>query len=585
MSLSIALSTASRSLRAIETQMAVASSNLSNADVDGYTRKSATKVTQTTAGIGTGVEITTIASKVDPWLVKGIIAATSSDQAAAATSDYLDRLGDALGSLSSDSSSGGDTLATTLSSLVSALTELAATPDSGTLKGTTVTALDDVAADLRDTSSAVQDLRQGADNDIAAAVETANSALATIDKLNDSIVRAKSSGQSTADLEDQRLTALSDLSKVIGISSFTQSNGAVSIYTDTGEALLTSKVHTLSYVSSGTVTSDTAYPGGFSGIMIDQIVDDDGTIVSPGTDITGKIGNGSIAALVTLRDDTLPAVQDQLDALATSLRDSLNSVHNDGTASPPPNSLTGSVEGVTSLGMSGTLRVVVTDSAGKTVSGKDIDLSAISNVSDLASALSSAGLGLTASVDADGRLTIATTDTTQGVALSGGEVTAINGTTVTSQSVSSALGLNDLVTGTGAEDIGVRADILAKPARLATATVSQSSTALNTGTVSVSVGSGAQVQAMATILESAKLTTTAGTIVSDASGKLEAAQSEASARETTLSSLTSSFSSKYGVNINEETATISALENAYTASAQVLSAVQSMFDDLIQAMR
>ncbi|WP_096704955.1 flagellar basal body rod C-terminal domain-containing protein [Magnetospirillum sp. 15-1] len=52
-----------------------------------------------------------------------------------------------------------------------------------------------------------------------------------------------------------------------------------------------------------------------------------------------------------------------------------------------------------------------------------------------------------------------------------------------------------------------------------------------------------------------------------------------------MTSLTDSFSSQYGVNIDEETARISELENAYAASAQVLSTVKDMFDSLLEAVR
>jgi len=577
MSLNVALSTASRSLRAIETQMAVASANLSNADVEGYTRKSATKVTNVTAGIGTGATITEIVSKADPWLLKSIVAATSTNESASVSADYLDRLGDALGSLSSDSDSGGDTLASAISSLSSVLTELATTPDSSTLKSEVVGDLDDAASALRTTSSEVQSLRQGADSDIADAVETANNALAAIDELNDSIVRAQASGQSTVDLEDQRINKVADLAAVMGVSYFTQANGAMVIYTSGGAPLLNSTVHTLSFSEAGTVTSSATYPGGLSGVSLD------------GTDITSSIKTGSIAALVTMRDKTLPAIQTELDAIATSLADSLNGVHNDSTASPPPSSLTGSVTGLDSaseLTATGTLSVAVTDADGLTVAAATFDLSGYSDVGSLVGAINGAGLGLTADIDATtGAVTLTADDTTTGIALSGGTVTSLNGTALaTEKSLSAALGLNDLLIGTGAETIAVRADILSSPALLATSALDTATTALTAGGVAVSDGTGARVQSLADALTSAGVTTKAANMVSGVSSRLSSASDEATSQETTLSTLTASFSSKYGVNVDEESATIAALENSYSASAQVISTAKSMFDALLQAV-
>lgn len=584
MSLNVALSTASRSLRAIETQMAVSAANISNADVDGYTRKSATKVTDVTAGVGTGASVSAIVSKVDPWLLKSIVSATSSNGAASVDADYLDRLGDALGSLSSDSDSSGGTLATSLSSLSSALTELATTPESATLKSEVVGDLDDATAALRTTSSEVQSLRQGADSDIADAVDTANTALSAIDTLNDSIVRAKASGQSTADLEDQRMNKVADLAAVMGISYFTQANGAMVVYTSGGAPLLNSTVHPLSFTTAGTVTSEAAYtgdsanPGALSGVMLD------------GTDITGSIKTGSIAALAALRDKTLPAIQTQLDTLATSLRDTINTVYNDGTASPPPNSLTGSVTGLGSssaLSASGALSVAVTDSSGKTVAASTFDLSSYSDLGSLVSAINTAGLGLTAAIDATtGGLTLTATDATNGIALSGGSVSSLNGAALSpAKSLSAALGLNDLLTGAGAETIAVRSDVLASPDLLATSSLNTGTAAMTAGGVAVTAGSGTQVQALADAINSAGLASKAGDVVSGVSSRLSAAKEEASSQETTLSTLTSSFSSKYGVNVDEESAAISALENSYSASAQVISTAKSMFDALLQAVR
>ncbi|CCG42664.1 flagellar hook-associated protein FlgK [Magnetospirillum molischianum] len=574
MSLNLAMSTASRSLRAIETQLSVATANMTSADVKGYTRKSATKVTEVTAGVGTGATITEIVSKVDPWLLKSIISASSSKEASAVTYDYLSQLGQALGALSSDSSSGG-TLATAISSLTASLTKLATTPDSATLKSDVVGDLDTVAAALRSTSSQVQNLRLNADSDIADAVDTANTALNAIDALNDSIVRAQASGQSTSDLEDQRMNKVADLAGVMGITYFTQANGAMVIYTSGGKPLLNSTVHPLSFKETSTMTSGAYYSdippkGNLSGISVD------------GEPITGTIRNGSLSSLLTMRDKTLPGIQTELDTIAKSLRDTLNSVHNDSAGTSSPSSLSGSVGGVNALGMSGTLKVVITDADGKAVSSADIDLSTISTVSDLKVALDAVP-GLDASIDADGRLSVTTNPSSTGVILSGGTVSSVNGTTLSAaKSLSAALGLNDLVSGTGAETISVRSDILASPKLLATSTLNSTVTV---GSAPVSIGTGTRVQALANAITASGVTAKTNDTVSGVSSRLSAAKEEASSQQTALTTLTSSFSSKYGVNIDEETATVTALQKSYSASAQVFSAANSMFDALLQAVR
>lgn len=553
MSLNLALGSATSSLRTIQSELALAANNIANADTQGYTVKSATKVNTTIGGggIGTGVDITGILSKVDANLLRTIITATSANAETATTADFLDRLSDVLGQLSSEDT-GGDTLATSLAALQSTLEELAATPESETLKTQAVLQLTDVAATLRDTSAQVQNLRADTDADIETAIASVNESLHAIDSLNDSIVQARARGQSTADLEDQRMVLMADLSEQINISYFTDEDGAMTIYTG-GQPLLNSQVHELSYQAAGTVTSETVYPGGLDAITLN------------GTDITTSIKSGTLAALVELRDDTLPGVQDQLDAIATNLKDQLNTISNQGTPLPAPQTLTGTVEGVAgtdTLSATGTLRVAIAKSDGSAVSVTDIDLTTITSVDDLLGQLNAVS-GVSASLDADGQLVIAATDSTTGIALSGGDVGG--------KTVSSYFGMNDLITGDGAENLFVRKDIAADPSLLTVGKVTDNG---------ISLDAGALAQAMADAID----TDAAAALVADVGAQVKAAGSAAASKQTTLTALTDSFSSQYGVNIDEETARISELENAYSASAQVLATIQEMFQALLNAV-
>ena len=330
MSLSIALSAATSSLRTIQTNLAVASSNIANSDTDGYSVKSTVQSNTVSSGQGTGVTIKAIQSRVDASLVRTIVGAAATSGAAATTTEYLQSLSDALGTLSG-SGSGGQSLSSAVADAVAALEELASTPESTTLKTQAVMAFDDAASALRTTSATVQSLRQDADSGIEEAVASINDILTQLSALNDSVVRTRLAGQPTADLDDQRNSLLQSLSGYMDITYFSDSTGATKVYTGTGEPLLTSVIHPLSYESASGVDAGTTYPGGFSGIMLN------------GKDITTTLKSGSVAALVTMRDTTLPAFQAELDSQAASLMDTLNSLHNGSTAVPAPSGLTGTV--------------------------------------------------------------------------------------------------------------------------------------------------------------------------------------------------------------------------------------------------
>lgn len=563
MTLSAALNTATSSLRTIQSQLTVASNNIANADDVNYTAKTAKQSTVVLAGQASGVKITDIMSKVDDNLVRQIVEATSLNSSAQTLKNYLQSLSDNLGTLSSTGS--GDTLATKLSDLEGTLDELGTTPESATLKNQAVTQLQDVVADLASATQQVQIQRGNADTDIGHAVDSVNDALHEIDTLNDQIVRALAGGNPVGDLEDQRNAALQKVANEIDITSYTEADGRMMVYTGSGQLMLGQNVHELNFAETDPINQNTTYPGGLSGVTLN------------GQDITSSIRSGSIAGLVNVRDNVMPGLQNTLDSLAVNLRDTLNSIANRGSAYPPPNTLTGtkSFAGTDALTASGTLRVAVTDNTGTVVSTQDFNLSSYATVGDLITDLNTLP-GMSASLNASGQLTLAATTGTNGVAVSGG--------TIGTKNFSGYFGLNDLMIGNGASDLQVNSTLTASPSRFP---VGQMNTAaiLNVGDKAVAAGSSVQAQAMADAMRSADFSAAAGDIVANVATQLTSAKNRASSSETALNTLVDSFSSQYGVNVDEETARISQLQNSYSASAQVLNAVKSMFDDLLNAVR
>lgn len=580
MSLDIARLIAFSGLSATQVQISVTSSNISNADTTGYTTKTANQSSSVTNGVGTGVTVTGITSTVDKLLLKSLIGATSELGAADTTNTYLTSLQKLYGSTgTSDDSSTGTSLANTLASLESALSSLASTPSSASLQSNVVSALDDVASQLRETSSGIQKLRSNADRDIASSVDDVNKDLQQIADLNAEIKQVAASGQSTADLEDQRNTALQDLASRMNVSYFTASNGDLQVYTTSGQALVDSTAHTISYTTSANVTSSTT----FSAISVN------------GVDITSQIKSGDIGALVTLRDKTLPAAQSQLDQLAQQLSSALNSVSNGASSVPPPTSLTGTttVAGTDALSATGTVRLAVTDQSGNLVSYGDLDLSSYATVGDLVTAINGIS-GLSASVDADGHLMVSATGSGNGVAIN--EMTSSVGSS--SEGLSEYFGLNDIVTGTSATDIAVSKSILNGTSELPLATLDSSST-LTAGSQVLSSGSATVINALYDTLTGSRSFASAGglsastgsfadyaaTIVADIASKASQASSAYTAKETAQSTYADSLSSQSGVNLDEESARLTTLQNKYSAASALIQAINTMYSALLNAVQ
>ncbi|MBR1203791.1 MULTISPECIES: flagellar hook-associated protein FlgK [unclassified Bradyrhizobium] len=585
-SLDIARSIAFSGLSATQVQISVASANISNADTKGYTEKTANQSSSVTSGVGTGVTISGITSAVDKLLLKSLVGANSDLGAADTNNNYLTELQQLYGSTSSSgSSTTGTSLANMIAAFESALSSLASTPSSASLQSNAVSALAAVTNQLQQTSSGIQKLRSNADQDIASSVTDINSDLQQISDLNTQIKQEAAAGQSTADLEDQRNSALQDLASQMNVSYFTTSSGDLQVYTGSGQALVDSTAHPLSYTAAPSVTASTTYTAGsatsgFSGITVN------------GVDITSQVSSGKVSALITLRDQTLPAAQSQLDELAQQLASSVNAVSNQGTSVPPPTSLTGTatVSNSTSFAGTGTVRIAVANKSGNLVSYQDIDLSAYSTVGALAAKINTIS-GVSASVDANGHLSISATGSGNGIAIN--QMTS----SVGGEGFSQYFGLNDLITGTSASNIAVRSDILSGTATLPTATLDASST-LTVGNSVLSSGSATVVNALSSALTGStnfamagglgattgSFTDYAAAIVANVAGKASQASATYTSKQAAQSTYASSLSSQSGVNIDQESANLSALQNKYAAASQIITAINSMFSALMTAM-
>jgi flagellar hook-associated protein 1 FlgK len=589
-SLDVALRIAISSLMTTQVQMSVASANIANADTTGYTEKTANQAASVTNGVGTGATITGITSNVDKLLLKSLMQATSVLGSSDTSNSYLNQL-QALYGTSGGTTSSGTSLANTIASLESAISSLSGTPGSASLQANVVSALDSLATQLRDTSTGIQKLRSNADQDIASSVSDVNQQLKTIASLNAQIKQAAASNQPTGDLEDQRNTALQDVASKMNVGYFISSSGDMQVYTASGQALVDSSVHQISYTPASSVTASTAYsatpPSGFSGITVN------------GADITSQITSGNIGSLISLRDSVLPAAQSQLDQLATPLAGSLNKVNNTGTALPPPSTLTGTaaVTASTPLNATGTVRIAVTDQKGNLVSYQDLNLSSYTTVGALQNAINSGGSGLTASIDSSGHFVIsASSSSTSTYGVSINEMSGSVGPS--GAGLSDWLGLNDLVTATGASNFAVRSDILSNSGLLAVASL-DSSASLTTGSQVLSSGSTTVLNNLDSALTGSTSfgavgglgSTTesfadyAASIVSNVASKASQASSDLKAKQTTQTTFSNAMSSQTGVNLDEETARLSTLQNQVSAASELIQMINTMFTDLVTAVK
>ncbi len=583
MSLTGALNTSFAGLQNTEAKLNVTSSNVSNADKTGYTRKSyETEYTTTSSGtVPTGGSVQS--AIVDPYLQKTVIEDTSAAAKDSVTAEYLSEYVDRLGSVGGD-----NTLSAAVDDLSVSLEQLAVTPEQASLKTQVVSDAEKIVQELHDLSNTVQDARSQADQQIEDAVATANQTLQQLESLNAQIAAAQSSGRSTADLEDERFTMLETLAEQIDIDYFIDGNNQLKIYTS-GRVLLDSRASELSYTAASSVSSSVEYPGGFSGITLN------------GSDITEDISGGAIGGLVELRDTILVQEQQKLDEFAAVLIDTINTVYNQGTAIPASAITKGETTGINgtdAISASGTLRLGLADDAGTIIEFFDFDLSSYADIDALITDINTSFAGtLTASLSPSGELVFTSTDTSAGVIITD-DASAFS---PSGQSFNAYFGIktnDDFFTGTSAASIQIGDALDNSAHNLVTGSFTFD---INTqiGDNAVYSGDGTIASALSDIFTSTQnfdaagnfnsqnktLSGYAANIISDVASRASNAADAADATAYLMDQTKTALQNLTGVNIDEEMAYIIELESKYDAAATLISTLQDMFDELIAAVR
>ena len=575
MSISGIIHTGQSGLLTAQTQISVTSTNITNASTKGYTAKSADTASTVVGGQTTGVTVTGVGNEIDRALMAEVMDATSSASYDATMASYLDSVLNALGTTEN-----GSELEAVTTDLMVALSDAVAAGGDAATQAAVEDALEAWTDTLNATSAATQSARTSADEAIGEAVDNVDALLVTLDDLNDEIARATAAGQSTADLLDAQRVALEELSGYLDITYYTTNTGELHVYSAGGQALLTSSPHELSYTPFGPLNADAEYDpaggGNIGGIMVN------------GQDATAQLTGGEIGALVDLRDEELPALQDELDALAVGVMDAVNEAANAASPVPAPQTLTSSVvvDPSAAFSATGTLTVLETDGDGTVVESTDIDLSTLATYQDLIDALDAVP-GVSAALDADGNLAVSADAGGHGVALTGDTSVDPDG-----RSLSHHLGFNDVLGGTGAADVAPAAGLDDQGLPVAV----PASTAV--GDVALSAGDTSGLQALWTALDSPVAFDAAGNltdteksavgqisaIVDDFADRTEAAGDRAELSGATQESLVTTFNNAHGVNVDEETAKLVAYEQSYQVSAQILTTAQEMFDSLLNMM-
>ncbi|NBB48625.1 flagellar hook-associated protein FlgK [Rhizobium sp. CRIBSB] len=298
MSLASSLNTANSIFRNTSQQTSVLSTNIANDGNENYVRRQAV-VVQTVYGASTVQN----ERSQQMALLRQMSSSTSQQGAQSALLEGLTTLSDAFGGNEYQLSP-----SSYLANLQSSLQSFASLPGEYALASTVVTDAIDVANSLNNATATTQEVREDADAQIFEEVQTLNKLLAEFKIVNDTVVRQTATGGNADDYLDRRDTLLKEISQIVGVSVNMRENSDMVLYTSDGTTLFETDPREVTFVR--TFTYDSTVSG--NAIFID------GTAVRAG--VGGNTdGQGSLAALVQLRDVVAPTFQTQLDEIARGL--------------------------------------------------------------------------------------------------------------------------------------------------------------------------------------------------------------------------------------------------------------------------
>ena len=290
-------------------QSAVISNNISNVNTSGYVREIANQIT-TSYG---GSEVVSISRQANAALLDQLNASTSESAAQRAISAGLTTLAQTVDdSASSTSTSGaqqnGNSPSAMIGNLQSALATYETAPSSTAAAQGVLTAAQNLTASLNAGATAASQVQEQADQDMASSVSTINNLLGQFEQANNTVVAGLTSGADVSQAEDTRNSILTQLSQQVGISTTTNSNGSMSIYTESGVTLFQDTPQTVSFTPTTTYTAGT----------VGNAVTVDGIPIT-GSSAPMAVQSGALAGYTELRDTVAPQYEAQLDQIAGGL--------------------------------------------------------------------------------------------------------------------------------------------------------------------------------------------------------------------------------------------------------------------------
>ncbi|HEY1383051.1 MAG TPA: flagellar basal body rod C-terminal domain-containing protein [Dongiaceae bacterium] len=569
MSLDAALNAAISGLRVNQANVQLVSANVAHANDPGYTKKTLVRESLNLGeGQVGGVQVGGYQATISASLRRQYESLTSTNGLTATQQDYLGRIQTLLGA-SSDTAA----LPQLLSDFTAAWQGFQSQPESAAAQQQVVSLGDQLAGEVRRLSTGIDQIDADIRTDIGTATNDLNDKLAQVFELNLRIKASDPNGSERLDLIDQRDGIVREIANMVDVRSVDRENGAIALFTPAGLSLLDGAPARFAFDGTNVVSVDTGAP------------------------VNSLMREGKIKALLNLRYDGTaagqPASADPASEVIRKLRsqlDTIVSAFTTTTGNPPTfaaayNNSTGSLRVsasnlTTVQPSSSTAQMNTVTFSGSlkegdvfeiTVNGKTHSYTATQNDTSF----DQIAQKLTNIINADPTLDVSAINGSGAIQL----VADANNTPFTVVSTVNGQ-LPELSQGffssTDRYTFSINKDLLAGTQQLKKNSSPAVVTALNS--------SDRNFIAVGLSLTNVSYKGLMSGIIGTSSANAKLVSDNAKLNSDSLQMTQQRYQQDTGVNLDEELANLQVLQNAYAASARLITVIQTLFDTLQAAV-
>ncbi len=294
-----------------QTGVQVTGNNIANVNTGGYSRQTAVVTTSQSleqGGLlfGTGSTVNTIDRAGDVFITSQLVSQSAIYGEYEAGNTPLSDIEQILDI--SDTSLSAD-----IDNFFNSWETLSANPAGTTERQQVVQEAEDLADRFNQIDQQLTDVVDSINNSIESLIPTLNEELQQIAELNQSIMQAEVTGNSANTMKDQRDLLVQQVSESCGATIYSDGSGMTCMQLENGLPLVTGSVASTFSVDWTDGLAQVTLTSGQSDFSLD-----------------GEDFGGTLKGLHTVRDETIPEIQDDIDRLAYEIATAVNTLHTTG---------------------------------------------------------------------------------------------------------------------------------------------------------------------------------------------------------------------------------------------------------------